>query len=114
MDAHTEELLLNEAEERRITRKVRTLGWKPDVSTRMPGGTLTFEEDEHRKGLFAFGKRHDYWVWMDGTTGHVGCWSEGELYDGEPEPIRAIAYATFPNTTRNQMIRQAEEWENGR
>ena len=94
-----------------ITTKRRTLGWEPTVTMRMPGGSLTFNDDEHWPGLFAYGKRHDYLVRVVGGIGTVGCWSEGELYDGEPDPIRAIWYATVPNATTNQLIRLAEEWE---
>lgn len=94
-----------------ITAKIRTLGWKPSITVRTPGGTLTFNDDEHRPGLFAYGKRHDYCLRIECGIGRVGKWAEGLLYDGEPDWNQTESMATIPNATTNQMIRLAEEWE---
>jgi hypothetical protein len=94
-----------------IACKVRTLGWKPTITIRQPGGTLTFTDDQYRPGLFAYGKNHDYCVRFVDGMGTVGKWAEGLLYDGDPDPNRSEAYATVPNATTNQLIRLAEEWE---
>ena len=101
-----------------ITKKVRTLGWKPkiDPPLRMPNGTLEFADDEHREGLFAYGKHHDYCIRIDGETriGRVGQWAEELLYDGEPDWTLTECKAVIPNATTNQLIRIAEQWENGK
>ena len=96
-----------------LTCKVRTLGWQPRISIKMPGGTLTFIDDQHRPGLFAYGRHHDYCVRIIDGLGHVGKWGEGLLYDGEPDQSRSESYAVVPNATTNQLIRIAEGWENG-
>ena len=95
-----------------IACKVRTLGWKPTITIRQPGGTLTFQNDEHRPGLFAYGKRHDYWLHIDRGMGYVGRFAEEELYSGMPDPERSDCWAVVPDATTNELIRIAERWEN--
>jgi hypothetical protein len=94
-----------------IACKVRTLGWKPKINIRMPGGTLTFNKNEHRPGLFAYGKRHDYFLRIESGIGRVGKWAEGLLYDGEPDWSLCECMAAVPGGTTTELIRLAEEWE---
>ena len=95
-----------------LTCKVRTLGWKPTITVRQPGGTLTFQNDEHRPGLFAYGRNHDYHIRIENGIGKVGKWAEELLYDGEPDWSLCECMAAVPGATTTELIREAERWEN--